>query len=320
MKTFLPMIALAVCAAASGAQAQAWPQKPIRLVIAFTPGGVHDTLARVLSPKLTESLGQPLVIENRGGAGGNVAAEQVVRSAPDGYSFLVASEALASNEALYGKLNYDPFRDLAPVAKMAEYPMALVAYPGLPANNAREMVALAKAKPAALSFGSAGIGSSGHLAGELFKSQAGIDMVHVPYKGGAPAAADLVAGRIQVMFLSLQLSVPQVKSGKLKALAVAGHKRAPQLPDTPSTHEQGYPQFEALLFSGMWAPAGTPAPIINRMNGDIVKALQTQDVQARLSQIGAVPAPTSADEFGKILRVEGERWSKLIRDKNIRAE
>lgn len=316
----LGLLATSLLIGSPGAVAQNWPQKPVRFVIAFTPGGVHDTLARLLSPKLTEALGQPIVIENRGGAGGNIAAEVVVKSAPDGYTFLVASEALATNEALYGKLNYDPFKDLATVAKLADYPVALVAYTGLPANNVRELVALLKAKPDAVSFGSAGVGTAGHLAGELFKTLTGTEMVHVPYKGGAPAAADLVAGRIQVMFLSVSLSAPQVKNGRLKALAIAGSRRAAQLPDVPSTAEQGFPEVAALLFSSMFAPAGTPPAIINRMNTELVKVLQLPDVQKRMAEIGAVPAPASPEEFAQILRREGERWGKLIRDKNIRAQ
>jgi tripartite-type tricarboxylate transporter receptor subunit TctC len=302
------------------AQAQAWPTKPVRLVVSFTPGGVHDTLARLLQPKLGEGLGQPIVIENRGGAGGNIAAELVAKSAPDGYTFLVASEALATNEALYGKLSYDPYKDLAPVGKMADFPMALVAHPSLAAGNVRELVALAKSKPGSITYGSAGIGASGHLAGELFSSLAGVEMTHVPYKGGAPAANDLMAGRLQIMFLSIQLSAPQVRSGKLKAIAIAGPKRAVQMPDVPSTAEQGYPEFEALLFSSMLAPAGTPAPIVSRMNGELVKALKAPDVAGKLTDIGGIPAPTSAEEFTRILRREGERWGKLIRDKKIRAE
>ncbi len=300
--------------------AQAWPQKPVRWIIAFAPGGVHDTLARLLQPRLSDALGQPILIDNRGGAGGNIAADAVAKSAPDGYTFLIASEAIATNEALYGKLSYDPFRDLVPVGKLADYPMALVARTGLPANSVRELVALAKAKPGSISYGSAGIGASGHLAGELFSGMAGIQAVHVPYKGGAPATADLVAGRIDVMFLSISLSVPQVKQGKLKALAIAGPKRAPQLPDVPSTAEQGYPGFNALLFSSMLAPAGTPGPIIVRMNSELVKALRSPDITGRLSEIGGVPAPSSPEEFGEMLRREGERWGKLIRERNIHAQ
>src|SRR5262245_10597612 len=201
------------------AQAQAWPDRPIKLIVSFAPGGVHDTLARVLQPKLTEALAQPIVIENRPGAGGNIAAEAVAKSAPDGYTFLVASEAIATNEFLYRGLAYDPYKDLAPVAKLADYPMAVIANPSVPASNMKELIALARSKPGSLSYGSAGVGASGHLAGELLNSAEGIDIVHVPYKGGAPALADLVAGRIQVMFLSISLSAPQAKQGRIKVLA-----------------------------------------------------------------------------------------------------
>jgi len=307
-------LALAMPAAAQ------WPAKPVKIVVAFTPGGVHDTVTRILSVPLGEALGQPIVIENRAGAGGNIAAESVAKASPDGYTFLVASEAMASNPALYTKLAYDPARDLAPVAKLADYPVALITYPGLPASNVAEFVALAKAKPGSISYGSAGVGAAGHLAAEQFSQLAGIEMVHVPYKGGAPALADLVAGRIQAMFLSVQLSAPQVKAGRLKALAIAGRTRAAQLPNVPTIAEQGYPQFEAQLFSGLFAPAGTPAEIVQRMNAEVVKALQAPQMQAKLAQVGAVPAPSTPEEFARILRSEGERMATVIREKHIRAE
>ena len=308
-----------VAAVALPAAAQ-WPAKPIKITVAFTPGGVHDTVTRLLAIPLAQALGQPIVIENRGGAGGNIAAEVVAKSQPDGYTFLVASEAMASNPALYPKLAYDPFKDLAAVAKLADYPLALVANPELPVNNVADLVWLAKHKPGSISYGSAGVGAAGHLAGEQFDKLAGIDMVHVPYKGGAPALADLLAGRIQVMFLSVQLSAPQVKAGKLKALAIAGHTRASQLPDVPTMAEQGYPQFEAQLFSGLFAPAGTPPEIVRRMNYEVVKALGSADMRARLADIGAVPAPISAEEFAALLRHEGDRVGAIIRERNIRAE
>ena len=319
---------LAACALALAALAPAqaqtpganWPDKPIKLVISFAPGGVHDTLARVLQPKLTEALGQPLVIENRPGAGGNIAAEAVAKSAPDGYTFLVASEAIATNEYLYRGLAYDPYKDLAPVAKLADYPMAVIANPSVRASNMKELIALAKAKPGSLSYGSAGIGASGHLAGELLNSAEGIDLVHVPYKGGAPALADLVAGRIQVMFLSVSLSAPQVKQGRIKVLALTGTKHSDKLPGVTTTAEQGFPDVQALLFSSMLAPAGTPAPIIRRMNAEVVKALKSPDVEQRLDDLGAVPAPTSPEQFAAILKRDGEVWGKLIREKNIRAD
>jgi tripartite-type tricarboxylate transporter receptor subunit TctC len=319
---------LAACALAlaalSPAQAQSpganWPDKPIKLVISFAPGGVHDTLARVLQPKLTEALGQPLVIENRPGAGGNIAAEAVAKSAPDGYTFLVASEAIATNEYLYRGLAYDPYKDLAPVAKLADYPMAVIANPSVPAHNMKELIALARSKPGSLSYGSAGIGASGHLAGELLNSAEGIDLVHVPYKGGAPALADLVAGRIQVMFLSVSLSAPQVKQGRIKVLALTGTNHSDKLPGVTTTAEQGFPDVQALLFSSLLAPAGTPAPIIRRMNAEVVKALRSPDVEQRLDDLGAVPAPTSPEQFAAILKRDGQIWGKLIREKNIRAD
>jgi tripartite-type tricarboxylate transporter receptor subunit TctC len=321
MRTLFALACATLAIAGSPARAQSgWPDKPIRLVISFAPGGVHDTLARVLQPRLGEALGQPIVIENRAGAGGNIAAEAVAKSAPDGATFLIASEAIATNEYLYRKLAYDPYKDLVPVAKLADYPMALIVHPSLWVDNVRDLVALAQAKPGTISYGSAGIGASGHLAGELFKSVTGVDMVHVPYKGGAPALADLVAGRIQFMFLSVSLTAPQAKQGKVRVIGVTGSKRSPELPDVPTTAEQGFPQVQALLFSSMLAPARTPAPIVKRMNAEVVKALEAPDVQKRLADLGAVPAPTSPEQFRKILRDEGERWGKLIREKNIRAD
>jgi tripartite-type tricarboxylate transporter receptor subunit TctC len=303
----------ALLAAGPGAaHAQGWPDKPVKLVISFAPGGVHDTLARVLQPKLTEALGQPIVIENRPGAGGTIA--------PDGSTFLVASEAIATNEYLYRSLAYDPYKDLAPVAKLADYPMALIANPAVPAGNMKELIALAKAKPGSLSYGSAGVGASGHLAGELLNSAEGINIVHVPYKGGAPALADLVAGRIQVMFLSISLSAPQAKQGRIKVLALTGTAHSDKLPGVMTTAEQGYPEVQALLFSSLLAPAATPLPIIRRMNAEAVKALKSPEVEKRLEDLGAVPAPTSPEEFAAILKRDGEVWGKLIREKNIRAD
>ncbi len=319
MRLARSLCAAAALLAAVPSLAQSWPDKPIRLVVSFAPGGVHDTLARLLQPRLTEALGQPIVIENRAGAGGNIAAEAVAKSAPDGSTFLVASEAIATNEYLYRSMAYDPYKDLVPVAKLADYPMALIANPSLEANNVRELVALAKAKPGSISYGSAGIGASGHLAGELFKSVTGTNMVHVPYKGGAPALADLIAGRIQVMFLSIQLSAPQARQGRVKVLAVTGDKRSPRLPDVPTAAEQGFPDVQALLFSSLLAPRGTPPAIVNRMNAEVVKALDAPEVKQRLADLGAIPAPSSPEGFAGVLRREGERWGKLIREKDIHA-
>jgi tripartite-type tricarboxylate transporter receptor subunit TctC len=316
----LACAAVLAASAAAPACAQVWPDKPIKLVVSFAPGGVHDTLARVLQPKLTEALGQAILIENRPGAGGNIAAEAVAKSAPDGTTFLVASEAIATNEFLYRGLAYDPYKDLAPVAKLADYPMAVIANSAVPANDMKELIALAKAKPGSLSYGSAGVGASGHLAGELLNSAQGINIVHVPYKGGAPALADLIAGRIQVMFLSVSLSAPQAKQGRIKVLALTGTAHSDKLPGVTTTAEQGFPDVQALLFSSLLAPAATPSEIIRRMNSEVVKALKSPEIQKRLDDLGAVPAPTSPEQFAAILKRDGEVWGKLIREKNIRAD
>jgi tripartite-type tricarboxylate transporter receptor subunit TctC len=318
---FLAVLILAIAPlGAAPVHAQSWPAKPIRFVVSFAPGGVHDNLARVLAPTLTESLAQPIIVDNRPGAGGNIAAELVAKSAPDGYTFLVASEALPTNKYLYRALGYDPERELVPVTKLADFPMLLVAHPGLAANSLAELVSLARARPREIHFGSAGIGTAGHLSGELLKSVAGVDMVHVPYKGGAPAMQDLVAGRIEIMILSLSLSAPQVRQGRLKALAVPGRERAAKMPDVPSATEAGYPEFEALLFSSLHAPAGTPSPVIARMSAEIVRAMREPETRKRIEDLGAVPAAGATEEFSRYLRGIESRWGKLIVERNIRVD
>ena len=317
LRAMLLALALAVPAAAP---AQGWPERPIRLVVSFPPGGVHDTLARLIGPKLAEALGQPIVIENRAGAGGNIAADAVVKSAPDGYTFLVGSEALATNKFIYRTLGFDPDQDLAPVTKLADFPVALVAHPSLPASSVAELVTLARAKPREINFGSAGIGTMGHLAGEFFSSLAGVEMTHVPYKGGALALQDLTAGRIQVMLISVSLSAPQVRQARLKALAVAGKRRAQTLAEVPTTAEAGYPDFEALLFSSLHAPAKTPPAIVNRVSVELGKLLGSPEVQKRMAELGAMPAASTAEEFGRELRAISARWGRLIRDRNIRLD
>jgi len=320
MKFPAAFLLVAAALAATPVHAQLWPAKPIRFVVSFAPGGVHDNLARLLAPTLGDSLGQPVVIDNRPGAGGNIAAELVARSAPDGYTFLVASEALPTNKYLYRALGYDPERELVPVTKLADFPMLLVANPGLAANSLAELVALARAKPGAIHFGSAGVGTAGHLSGELLRSVAGVDMVHVPYKGGAPAMQDLIAGRIEIMILSLSLSAPQVRQGRLKALAVPGRERAAKMPDVPSAAEAGYPEFEALLFSSLHAPAGTSAPVIARMSAEITNAMRDSETRRRIEDLGAVPAAGTPEEFSRYLRAIEARWGKLITERNIRVD
>jgi tripartite-type tricarboxylate transporter receptor subunit TctC len=281
---------------------------------------VHDSVTRLLAPQLGEALGQPIVVDNRPGAGGNIAADHVAKSAPDGYTFLVASEALPTARYLHRTLSYEPDRDFAAVTKLADYPMALVTHPSLPAASLEELVRLARAKPGSISFGSAGVGTAGHLAGELLKSLAGVDMVHVPYKGGAPALQDLAAGRIQAMILSVSLSAPQVRQGRLKALAIPGRSRAARLPEVPSAAEAGYPEFDALLFSSLHAPAGTPPPVIARMSAELGKAMREPETRRRMEDLGAVPAAGTPEEFARYLRGIEARWGKLIRELDIRVD
>jgi tripartite-type tricarboxylate transporter receptor subunit TctC len=302
------------------AHAQAWPAKPIRVVVSFPPGGVHDSLTRLLAPGLSAALGQPIVVDNRPGAGGNIAADQVAKSAPDGYTFLVASEALPTAKYLHKTLSYDPDRDFVAVTKLADYPMALVVHPSVPATSLDELVKLARAKPGLISFGSAGVGTAGHLSGELLKRVGGIDLVHVPYKGGAPALQDLAAGRIQAMILSVSLSAPQVRQGRLRALAIPGRDRAARLPEVPSSAQAGYPQFEALLFSSLHAPAGTPRPVVERMSIEVEKAMRDAELRKRIEDLGAVPAASSPEEFARELGSIEARWGKLIRELDIRVD
>lgn len=318
---FFCIIGCALAVAVPGAaRAQAWPDKPIRLVISFPPGGVHDIAARILQPKLAEAFGQPMLIENRPGAAGNIAAEAIAKSAPDGYAFLVMGEGLAINPLVYRSVGYDFNRDFVPVVKIADMPVALVVHPSVAANNMRELVELIRSKPDQFSYGSAGIAATGHLAGELLKRVTGIEMVHVPYKGGAPALADLRSGRIQLMFLSVALSKPQVQQGNLKVIAVMGQQRSPLMPDVPSTAEAGYPAIEVPLFTSLFAPRQTPAPIVKRMNAEVRRILDLPEVHQRLLDVGAVPAPNAPEEFAKLMSEIVKNWGQLIREKNIRAD
>jgi tripartite-type tricarboxylate transporter receptor subunit TctC len=301
------------------ALAQAWPEKPIRLIISYPPGGVHDAAARILQPKLAEAFGQPILIENRPGANGNIAAEAVARSAPDGYTFLVMGEGLGINRLVFRVVPFD-YRDFVAVVKTADMPVALAVHPSVSANNMRELVELIRSKPGQFSYGSAGFAATGHLAGELLKSVTGIDMVHVPYKGGAPALADLLSGRIQLMFLSVALSKPQAQQGKLKIFAVVGQQRSPLMPEVPSTAEAGYPALEVPLFTGLFAPKQTPVPIVNRMNAEVRRILAMPEVRQRLLDVDAVPAPNTPEEFARLMSESVQYWGKLIREKGIRAD
>jgi tripartite-type tricarboxylate transporter receptor subunit TctC len=301
--------------------AQAYPAKPIRYVVPFPPGGATDTLARAIAQKLSESMGQPVVIDNRPGAGGNIGIEAAVRSPADGYTIVtVATATVAINPTLYRNLSFDAGRDLTPVAFIAYVPNILVVNPSVPAGTLSELIAYLKANPGKVNYASPGSGNSSHLAGEMFKQRAGVEITHVPYKGDAPAFTDLVGGQVQMMFAIMVTAVPHVKSGRLKPIALAGLQRAPSLPDVPTLSESGLPGFDAGAWFGVMAPAGTPKDIVSRLNVEINKALQSQEVRDRLTPLGAAPTTMTPDQFSALVAKEREKWGKLVRDSGAQVD
>ena len=300
--------------------AQTYPDKPIRMVLPFPPGGGTDSLARVILPKMSQTLGQPIVIDNRPGAGGIVAAEIVAKSAPDGYTlFMGSSTGITAAPSLY-KLAYDPIKDFAPITQFATASFILTVHPSLPVPTISQLVALARAKPGSLNYASGGIGSPLHLSAELFKSRAGINIVHVPYKGGAPAAAAVLAGEAQMIFGSVAASLALVRAGKLRALAVTGLKRSSLTPELPTMVESGFPGFNVQAWNSLEAPAGTPRNIIGQLHDEMVKVLQMPDVLKLMNTIGYSPTGTTPEQYAEIKRTESAMWAKVIKDANIRAE
>ena len=298
-----------------------YPSKPIRLVVPFPPGGSLDVVARAIGQKLSEAWGQPVVIDNRPGAGGNIGADVVAKSAPDGYTILEgALSTHAVNVSLYAKMPYDPIRDFAPITLVAVTPNVLVLNPSLPANSVGELIAYAKANPGKLSFGSGSNGSAGHLAGELFKTEAGVDMLHVPYKGGAPALQALLAGDTQLMFDNLANSMQLVRAGKLKAIAVTTAKRSALVPELPTLAETGLPGFDIYTWWGFLAPAGTPKEIIAKWNAEVTRILNTPDMRAFFAQQGAEPAPTTPEQFAALIRNEIPKYAKIIKDSGAKID
>jgi tripartite-type tricarboxylate transporter receptor subunit TctC len=306
---------------AGGALAETYPSHPVKIVVPFPAGGSNDIVARVIAQKLSErNNGQTVFVENRGGAGGNIGAEAVASSDPDGYTLLLtAPPPLTINAALYKDMRYDP-RAFAPVALIASVPIVLAVHPSLGIKNVEELIALARAKPGTLFFGSSGNGSTNHLAGELLKSMTGIDIVHVPYKGAAPAMNDLVAGHIPMMFDNIPAVLPQVKGKTIIAIAVAGSKRASALPDVPTVSERGVPGFEASAWFGLVAPAKTPAPVLAKLAGDVDAILKMPDVQKRFDELGAEPGAVSGAEFGKFLDAETTKWTKIVRESGAKVD
>ena len=319
----LAMCTVAACFAAFavGASAQAYPTKPIRVVVPFPAGGTTDVLARAAAQKLTETLGQPAVVDNRPGAGGNIGAELVAKSPPDGYTLLMGTVGThAINPGLYPKLPYDHVKDFAPVILVAGVPNVLVINPALPVNSVQELIAYAKANPGALNFASSGNGTSIHLSAELFKTMAGVQMTHVPYKGSAPALQDLVGGQVQLMFDNLPSSLALIKGGKLKALAVTSATRAAALPDVPTLAESGLPGFEASSWFGLLAPAGTPAPVIAKLNGEIAKWLATPEAKEKLLAQGATAAGGTPEDFAQFIAAETAKWQKVVKESGAKVD
>jgi tripartite-type tricarboxylate transporter receptor subunit TctC len=295
--------------------AESFPDRPVHIVVPFPAGGSNDVVARFLGQKLSEICGQSVIIDNRSGAGGNVGAEFVARSAPDGYTLLLTPPGpLTVNASLYPRLAFDPVADFAPVALVASVQIVLTVNPAVKANTVAELVALARAAPGTLNFGSSGYGSTNHLAGELFKSVAGINIVHVPYRGAAPAMNDLIGGQIPILFDNMPGVRPQALAGSLRALAVAGHARSPLFPELPTMAEAGVPGFEASSWFGLVAPARTPPAVVAILTDDVMKALGDVDFARKLSDVGAEPGSLSGSAFGAFLARETEKWSKVVKD------
>ena len=314
------LAAAVLLAAAGSAPAQSYPVKPVRIVVPYPPGGGNDIVVRAIGPRLAERLGQPVVIDNRGGATGIIGTETVAHSAPDGYTLLSHTNAgLVILPHLNPKLPYDPIRDFAPITLVASQPYVLVVHPRLPATTVAQLVALAKSRPGDLNYSTSGKGSSTHMASALFCRMAGVDMVHVPYKGSGPAVADLIAGQVQLRFSSIPPALPHVKSGRLRALAVSSAKRFSLLPDLPAVAET-VPGFEVDSWYGFLAPARTPAAILQKLNTEIAAALKDPEVKARLEASGAEAVGSSSARFGEVIRAELKRWAPIVRETGAVAE
>lgn len=309
-----------LCAGLAAAQSD-FPNKPITLIVGFAAGGATDASARIVAKKLAENLRQSVVVDNRPGAGGNLAAQMVATAPPDGYTIHLSSVGpLSVAPHMVKNLPYNPERDLAPLTMGVVFPNVFVVHAGVPAKTFQEFVALAKQKAGGLDYASTGIGSASHLAGELLKQRAGIDMVHIPYKGGGPIMTDLLAGRVTGYFSTPSTSGPHIEAGKLRALATSGAQRSPTMPNVPTVAESGFPGFEAVNWYAFVAPGKTPAPILDRLNAELVKVLNDPDVKKQLAEHQMEPRPMSRDDLAKYIKKESEVWGKVVRDANIRPE
>jgi len=312
--------ALAGALAPAPASGQSYPSKPARLIVAFGAGATTDIIARIFANKLSEMWGQQLVVENRPGAGGVIGMESLAKATPDGYTLGLCGINQAIAAALYKKLPYDHLRDFAPVSNVATLPNILVVHPAVPAKTVREFVAYARANPGKLKYASSGVGASPHLTMELFKTTAGIDVVHVPYKTMAQGATDLIGGHVDAAFNNLPTQLANVRAGRVRALGVTSAKRAEQLPDVPTIIESGFPDFEVTVWQGLCAPAGTPKAIIAKLHGDVMKALAAPDLRQRFVEQGVDAAPTSSAAFAAFIRAETARWAKTVRESGTPAQ
>jgi tripartite-type tricarboxylate transporter receptor subunit TctC len=302
------------------AHAQNYPAKAIRIVVPLAAGGPGDVLARAVGQKLAESVGQPVVVDNRPGANTNIGNEAVAKSAPDGYTLLMSASTLTINPSLYANLAYDPVKSFAPVTLVATTPLVLVVHPSLPVKSVKELIALAKAKPGQLLYGSAGSGSTLHLAGEMFNSMAGVKIVHVPYKGVTNAFSDLLGGQIPIMYPGAPIALPQVQAGKLRALATTGDKRSAAAPELPTIAEAGLAGYEVSVWYGVLAPAGTPPAIINRLHAELVKIVQSPDITARWAALGAEPLVNTPEQFTEFLKKDLVKWTKVVRESGAKVD
>jgi tripartite-type tricarboxylate transporter receptor subunit TctC len=319
-KLFAALLAMAGAAFSPVAMAQAYPSKTIKIVVPFAVGGIADTFGRVIAQKLTESWGQAVIVENKGGAGGNIGADVVAKSPPDGYTLVIGNIGThAVNPYLVKNMPFDPLKDFVPIAHVLDAEGLLVVHPAVKATTVSEIIALSKSEPGKLSYASGGMGTTSHLAGELFKSMAKVDLVHVPYKGNSPAITDLLGGQTQMIFATMPTVLPQVKAGRLRAIAVIGPERTPALPDVPAIAET-LPGFAVSNWIGLFAPAGTPNEIVVRLNAEVQRIMQQPDVQKRLETEGAKFIPTTPQSFAAFQRAEADKWSRAIREAGIKPE
>ncbi len=300
--------------------AQTYPTKPIRMVMPFPPGGPTDVVGRLVAQKLSEQIGQSVVADSRPGASGNVGLEIASKAPADGYTIVLSSPVIALSPLLYGKLNYDPWKDLAPIALVGAIRNVLVVHPSVPANNLKELIAIARKQPGSLSYGSGGIGTTTHLAPELFKSLEKLDILHVPYKGSGLALIGLASGQVDMEVVAASVALSQVQSKRVRAIAVLSPERLADYPGVATTKEQGYANFEISVWYGMLAPAGTPRDIINRLNAELVKAVHAPDMKARYAQAGVEPLSSTPDEFGRFIQSEAARFGKVIKEAGIKGE